>query len=327
MAKARPVKGIDCNGPALDGIQRVLIQRFAEMCALRTEAFNWNDPEGVHSMRVASRRLRGALRDFRPYLGNRKLNATVKHIRSIADSLGEVRDQDVAILALENLASQTSPDVSIALRKVLVDRRAVLGSARINLESNLLEAVVEQLESEFRQAVATATTTNETLSGASERSYIGVGRLVINDRLIELEKLSESFYTPLDSRALHEMRIGVKRLRYAIELFHDCFSPKIMRFAKAATRLQDSLGNLHDCDVWIENFGQLIHDSKTRQETEYAVSFAWLFKHFMNKRNRHFQKAFGQWRSWEAKGLSSKLRESLKPARPRRKVKSDTNDN
>jgi len=324
MAKARSIKGIDCKGSALAGIRLVLNERFAEMCLLREEVLNWDEPEGVHSMRVASRRLRGALRDFRPYLNGRKINSTVKKIRSLADALGEVRDQDVAILALENLSAQTVAEVSTALQKVVVDRKAISGSARDLLQQSLLDEHLKQLESDFRAALEAATDGDESSQGTEEaRSYIGVARLVINERLNELEKLSNSLYTPLDSRALHAMRIAVKRLRYAIELFHDCFGKKILRFSKTAARMQDSLGNLHDCDVWIEGFGQLIHDSKERQESEYALSYIWLFKHFMKLRNRHFQKAFGQWRSWETKGVSNKLREALKSAKSRRVVKSD----
>jgi CHAD domain-containing protein len=325
MAKARSIKGIDCKGSALAGIRLVLNERFAEMYALQEEVMNWEDPEGVHSMRVASRRLRGALRDFRPFLNGRKINSTVKKIRSLADALGEVRDQDVAILALENLSSQTTPEVSTALQKVVVDRQTILGSARDQLKESLLEEHLRQLESEFRAAVEAATDGDERSQGTEEaRSFIGVARLVINERLSELEKLSNSLYTPLDSDSLHAMRIAVKRLRYAIELFHDCFGKKVLRFSRTAARLQDALGNLHDCDVWIEGFGQLIRDSKERQESEYALSYLWLFKHFMKLRSRHFQKAFAQWRNWETKGLSNKLRETLKTAKSKRVVQSET---
>ena len=65
MARARKIKGIDCSGATGDGIRLVLDGRFSEMSRFRDAALNWNDPEGVHSMRVASRRLRSALRDIR----------------------------------------------------------------------------------------------------------------------------------------------------------------------------------------------------------------------------------------------------------------------
>ena len=78
MAKARKIKGIDCTGTAGAGIKLVLEGRFREMSKLREGALNWNDPEGVHSMRVASRRLRSALRDFTPYLRKRGLASSLR---------------------------------------------------------------------------------------------------------------------------------------------------------------------------------------------------------------------------------------------------------
>src|SRR5215213_8322656 len=97
MAKAKRIRGIDCNAPAPAGMKLVLVTRFAELQAWREAALDWTDPEGVHSMRVASRRLRSALRDFMPYIRKRPLAQMLKQLRSIADALGEVRDQDVAI--------------------------------------------------------------------------------------------------------------------------------------------------------------------------------------------------------------------------------------
>ena len=79
----------------------VLATRFQEMQGFHDAALDFSDPEGVHSMRVASRRLRSALRDFMPYIRRRDLTSLLKQTKSIAAALGEVRDQDVAIEALE----------------------------------------------------------------------------------------------------------------------------------------------------------------------------------------------------------------------------------
>src|SRR6185295_5909278 len=125
MAKAQQIKGVDCQAAANIGIRLVLLERFDELQSFRHEALKWEDIEGVHSMRVASRRLRSALRDFGPYIKKRGLAQTLKRIKAVADSLGEVRDQDVAITALESLASKTSPDVSKALEHVIEQRKEV----------------------------------------------------------------------------------------------------------------------------------------------------------------------------------------------------------
>ena len=81
-------------------------------------------------------------------------------------------------------------------------------------------------------------------------------------RLKELEQLSVGFYRPLDVKPLHKMRIAAKRLRYALELFDQCLGPEAVVFAKTVARLQTSLGELHDCDIWIETFGEQLEDAK-----------------------------------------------------------------
>ena len=54
MAKAKRIR-IKCKGPAPAGIRLVLVTRFEELLSWRDAALDWTDPEGVHSMRVASR--------------------------------------------------------------------------------------------------------------------------------------------------------------------------------------------------------------------------------------------------------------------------------
>src|SRR5258708_255901 len=125
MAKSKVISGIDYEAAVAAGIRPVLSSRLDEMCALRERALDWSDPEGVHDMRVASRRLRGALNDFAPFLRKRSLTSSLKQIKEIADSLGAVRDQDVAIEALEKLATKVPVEVSKPVSHLIELRRAV----------------------------------------------------------------------------------------------------------------------------------------------------------------------------------------------------------
>src|ERR1043166_2788239 len=101
MAKVKHISGLDCSGLANKMIPLVLRAQLKAMCGLREKALNWKDPEGVHDMRVLSRRLRSAINDFKPYF--RKGSLPRLKLRAIANSLGDVRDQDVALMALEEL--------------------------------------------------------------------------------------------------------------------------------------------------------------------------------------------------------------------------------
>jgi CHAD domain-containing protein len=73
------------------------------------------DPERVHDMRVATRRLRAALEVFAPAFPRKRHRKALKRVKKLADALGARRDLDVEIELLEGLA----PEVDEADRAVL----------------------------------------------------------------------------------------------------------------------------------------------------------------------------------------------------------------
>ncbi|MCA1555604.1 MAG: CHAD domain-containing protein, partial [Acidobacteria bacterium] len=108
MAKAKKIEGLNCETDATQGIALVLRAKLEEMCEGRDAALSWTDIEGVHAMRVSSRRLRSALRDFAPYLPKK---ISPKSLRDVARALGAVRDEDVAILMIEKLGAEAGDEV------------------------------------------------------------------------------------------------------------------------------------------------------------------------------------------------------------------------
>jgi CHAD domain-containing protein len=329
MAKAKRVKGINCNAPAGEGIRLVLQTRFEEMYSLPKAAMNWGDPEGVHSMRVASRRLRSALRDFTPYLRKSGVRASQKEIRRIADTLGDVRDQDVAIMALEKTASKAPSEAVGAVEHFIASKKVLRDVARANLKSALRKDQLRGLRSRFISAVEVASPAPKnahSATAANNVTYLRMARSVILDRLRELEKLSDSLYRPFKVAPLHDMRIAAKRLRYAIELFQSCWGRSIKSHAKRVARLQTALGGLHDCDVWVESIGEDMLKAKKLKQVDHAAGSEWLMNHFLRQRNRYLRQAFDLWREWEDDAVSDKLREALHAEPPVRKSRSDTKE-
>ena len=310
MAKAKRVKGINCDSVATIGIKLVLVTRFEELYGFHEAALDWSDPEGVHSMRVASRRLRSALRDFMPYLRKRGLTSVQKRLKNVADALGEVRDQDVAIMALEKIAANAPSEVSPVLQQFVDTRKEVREGARKELQSTLEKTQLDQLQSEFMAGVDVATAPRKTQS-PTPITFLNMSREVILGRLKELEKLSNDLFDPFDVETLHEMRIGAKRLRYAIELFQSCWGRAIGTYAKRVARVQTALGDLHDCDVWIENLGKQINSARKNKDAARVAAFVWLLSHFIKLRTKHLRQAFTEWSAWEAQDLSGKLRSKI----------------
>jgi CHAD domain-containing protein len=313
MAKAKKIKGLNCNSTAAPNIQKILITRFEELYELREAALNWDDPEGVHAMRVASRRLRSALRDFAPFLPKRELTSVIKRTRSIADALGEVRDQDVAIQALEKIETQAPPGLSSSFKQLIENCKAIRDEAREELKSILAKSQLKQLKSDFLAGVEEATAERKTkrIQSPAELEFWKMSRTIILNRLRELEHLSNELFKPFEVESLHEMRIAVKRLRYALELFHQCWPHSVLTDAKRASRIQAALGDVHDCDIWIETLGKSIAEARKHKKEKEVDAFVWLLTHFVKLRTRHLRQAVIRWRHWETRNVGGKLRTKL----------------
>ena len=288
----------------------MLVTRFEEMYGFRQAALDWSDPEGVHSMRVASRRLRSAMRDFMPYLRQRGLTPVLKQTKSIAATLGEVRDHDVAIIALEKIEKQAPAEMSATLKQLVDARKELRNDSREKLNSVLVASELKQAKSEFMDRVERATALPK--SGDQHLTYSKMSASVIFDRLRELEKLSESLYNPFEIESLHDMRIAAKRLRYALELFQQCWGRSILTFAKTAARMQTALGEVHDCDVWIETVGKQVNQARKQKQDDQIAALIWLLSHFVKVRTKHLRQAYDLWREWEVNDVSGQLRQAIR---------------
>src|ERR1051325_3159720 len=309
MAKAKRIKGLNCNHVASAGIKLVLVTRFDELSGFQQQALDWSDPEGVHSMRVASRRLRSALRDFMPYLRKRPLASGLKQLRHVADTLGDVRDHDVAIAALEEIRSKAPAHVSSGLTSFVETRKQQREHARDELKVLLeLSGELKELESEFAAGVAEATATR---AGSPAITFLTMSQQIILERLREFEALSNGLLNPFEIETLHDLRIAAKRLRYALELFQQCWGRSISGYAKRIARIQGALGDLHDCDVWIAGLAKHIINARKHKQQDQVAALMWLLNHLVKLRTKHLRQAFARWREWEMHEASEKLRAAL----------------
>jgi len=310
MAKAKRIKGVNCDDPAPAGIHQVLVTRFEEMDGFSKAALDWSDPEGVHSMRVASRRLRSAMRDFLPYVRQRGLTSVLKQTKSIAAALGEVRDHDVAIIALEKIEKEAPEEVRATLKQLVDERKELRSAAREKLVSVLVTTEVKQAKTEFLVRIDKATTLPR--GSEPQLTYSKMSAAVILNRLKELDNLSESLYKPFEIESLHDMRIAAKRLRYAMELFEQCWGRSLLMFAKTAARMQTALGEVHDCDVWIESVGKQINQARKQKQDDRVAALIWLLSHFVKVRTKHLRRAYDLWREWEASDGSGQVRKAIR---------------
>ena len=160
MAKARPVEGLESDAPYAAAAAKVVAVRAREVADHSQNVLDVTDIERVHDMRVATRRLRAALEIFEPCFPPQQYGAALKEVKAIADALGERRDADVAIEALERfatgLAAPDRPGVASLIERISAEQ----AEANIRLEAFVqprrLAALSERLAELVVEAEAVA---------------------------------------------------------------------------------------------------------------------------------------------------------------------------
>jgi CHAD domain-containing protein len=106
VARARPIPDLAAGDSYVAAAAKVVAVRAREVADYAHDTLDVADIERVHDMRVATRRLRAALETFEPCFPPRELGAGLNQVKATADALGERRDRDVAIAALEGFAAR-----------------------------------------------------------------------------------------------------------------------------------------------------------------------------------------------------------------------------
>ncbi|MGW4947214.1 CYTH and CHAD domain-containing protein [Actinoplanes sp. NPDC004185] len=191
------------------------------------------DPEAVHKMRVATRRLRSTLKTFKVSFDPQRAASLSDELKWLADCLGDVRDGQV--LEGKLLADTAGfPEVADGIRAHLdaqVERgRAVLTEA---LDSDRYLAMLDAMD-------ALVDDPEPDDAGALRRARKA---LLKADRLLD-----DAMADGVDAE-LHEARKAYKRARYAVEIFAPSAGKPGKRLVKALTGLQDVLGAHQDSVV------------------------------------------------------------------------------
>jgi inorganic triphosphatase YgiF len=215
-----------------------------------------DDPEYIHQMRVATRRLRAALRLFGPLLPADFAAPLLLPLRELMLMLGRARDYDVLLAEIAEPVLHALPDEPrlAALVGVITERRFVIRQEALRLlrapryGSGVLQVLATLHGLDIKVGAGeTAQTTLTLLEFAESRL-----------RRLRKKVLGLVAHAHVDNPgSLHELRIGIKRLRYALEFFTPLASPKAMqRLLAHLAELQDTLGQVND----LANAGALLMD-------------------------------------------------------------------
>ncbi len=245
---ARPEAAVVRPGEAVDDALAGLLGHLAQALLYWAPLVAAADPEPVHQMRVALRRLRSAMQLFRRAAASPELDAVQAELRALGGLLGPARDWDVFVAGLGAdvaAAFPEEPAVARLLREAGARRRAsyaalaeALGDARFR-RLGLLLAELVALRPWRAIPVAAA-------GGAEAPDLRDYARHALGRRLRRVLHQGAALEQQ-DAEALHALRLQCKKLRYAAEfmapLFHGRAAAKYVRRIAA---VQERLGRLND---------------------------------------------------------------------------------
>ena len=250
MRQARPLKSsrAAARRPAPDHILALMREQLEAIRAHEPGTRAGTDPEQLHRMRTAVRRLRAILGAAREMFDPEWVGGLRSELDWLGTLLGDLRDLDVFRQHLSKELSSLKSAGRVEGR-ALLDR---LDAQRTHARANLIAALdgpryaklLERLEKSIQHSRVVET-------GLSLPAIAGV-------QFKKLRKAVKALPKRPSDDDLHAVRIKVKRARYAAELAEATVGQPAKRFVARAKKVQDILGEHQDAAVAEERLRALV---------------------------------------------------------------------
>lgn len=271
-------------------------ERFTEMAGrvLTTE-----DPEAVHQMRVATRRIRAAM----DCLGNfmpKSLLALEPELRWLFHLLGDVRDLDVQLEMLQESESKSQApgigEVVARLRSERASKKAILIeqmcpdgtdiSSPAHLENDRYAALVAQLKQAIGKGPAGSAISGTTVLAVAPDLIVYEGK--------QVKELGRKIFDSAPQEDYHKLRRAAKKFRYTLDFFDELYGEQAEQLIEKLKELQDLLGRRMDALFLCEKLGELAKDEGISKEgREAAKCAAQPFEKDANGKADEFKDAIG----------------------------------
>jgi len=254
----------------------------------RRRVLSTNQPEHLHELRVALRRLRAALR-----IGFDALDLDDSIRRALGQTsraLGELRDLDVAIAEIERRppgGSPVPPPLSTVVSRLRSRRRTVRARVRRALRSGSVRAALTRLRHWARAPQ---------LHPFGYRSLADV-RPALLAPVVEAVDATPAWRAARPTAdQLHELRRRARAARYALELL-GFDRPSDVETLESMAELQDGLGAVRDLDLTRELASDALEQDLARRAPEFARRLSARSRAAMTALNRQFHRPNGHHRS------------------------------
>ena len=224
------------------------------------------EPEGIHQMRVAIRRIRSAVSSLRKTLSAEDRRWVEEELGRIGGVLGPVRNIDV-------FATELLPGARAGLHGETGcgELAAALARLREAGYDRIKEAILgEEYAGATLRLLRWFETRGREMTLPPEPRIGKIAPVVLDRRRRKLRRRSKGFgrLTPWERHKLH---IAAKKLRYTIELFECLLEPRdLQKYVKTLKALQDDMGYANDVRVAHDFLPELLGETDPRSPAAHA---------------------------------------------------------
>jgi CHAD domain-containing protein len=236
------------DDPWAEAGRKILHFHFARMLARVPGVIAGEDPEEVHAMRVAARRMRAAWRVFGDGFERDARRRYRGELRDVGARLGAVRDLDVLIEIVVVYGRQRSARQRSGLEPLLAAWRAEREARRVDLVEALGSDRFAGFVNDYREFVETP--------GLAALPVAAHAPALLRQRMpatiwdaYQAVWAFDGDLGAADLATLHELRIAAKWLRYTLEFVREPLEPGMTPLIRPVVALQDHLGTQHDRHV------------------------------------------------------------------------------
>jgi CHAD domain-containing protein len=208
-----------------------------------------SQPDSVHQLRVAARRLRSALQAFRPLLDRERTEPVVEELRELGRALAPARDTEVLRKGVTAGLDGLEPELRLGPVQAMVIRHFARQEAEAG--AGVLSTLDGERYARLR-ADLDALLDRPPLHRRARGKASKVLPPLVGRAARRLKKAVEAASrAPAEERdvAIHTARKTGKRLRYATEVARPAVGKPAKRFAKALKPFHKALGEHQDAVV------------------------------------------------------------------------------
>lgn len=313
MTEGKWIRDLKPDTPIEEAARHVLFVRlqvvkdYLPRAALEAD----DDIEYVHQLRVGTRRADAGLRVFADCLPKKRYRKSRRRLKRLRRAAGAARDWDVFLIEL--LEREQKADAKHRGGLDFLIGYALGQRAAAHAE---LETVHQEEGPTFEKfMIRTIEAIRPPDAESSPALLVDLARPLLFDRLKDLELAALADLR--DYAQLHQVRIAGKRLRYAMEVFADCFDSTFRdTLYPRIEQLQEILGRANDSHVAAERLIDLrerLHRSCPTAWPRLQSGFEQLLRSHQRRLPQERNRFLKWWSQWHPAGSEAVMTSLLTP--------------